>query len=231
MFGKIKPERGRALVHSLKLELYGLQKLSLYTLFRRNCQQNPDDPWEVRKQRGLRAKGINCEFSRNGTCSCKPACSGDPQLSWSYGGGNLGLNRLYGYLVQRVGGILVLHGADYCTVGGWASRTQQPSGCRHDKLPGGILMLCSVAFLGEREMYLQGKPVLLKKWLERRLPARGGEGSVVPPPLEAPQFGKEQQIDRHKEITFSFYTVTGCQRGLVADPRCSQRGRRTKRWD
>ena len=38
-------------------------------------------------------------------------CFGDPQLGWSYGGGNLGVVRPHGYLVQRVGAFLVLrHG-------------------------------------------------------------------------------------------------------------------------
>ena len=40
---------------------------------------------------------------RKGICSRRPACSCDPQLGWSYGGGNLGLIRPRGYLAQCVG--------------------------------------------------------------------------------------------------------------------------------
>ena len=47
-----------------------------------------------------------------GVCSRRPACSGDPKLRWSYGGGQPGLSRLDGYLVQRVDAFLVLHCAE-----------------------------------------------------------------------------------------------------------------------
>ena len=45
-------------------------------------------------------------------CSRRPACSVDPQLRWSYGGGHPRLNRPHGYLVQRMGAFLVLHFAE-----------------------------------------------------------------------------------------------------------------------
>ena len=47
-----------------------------------------------------------------GICSRRPACSGDPELRWSYGGGHPGLNQPHGYLVQCVGAFLVLHCAE-----------------------------------------------------------------------------------------------------------------------
>ena len=86
--------------------------MSWYTLIGPSYQHKSAHPlWEVGKQRGLRVKGLNSDFRRDGTCSRRPACSGDPQLGWSYGGGNLGLIRPHGYLVRRVGVFLVLHGA------------------------------------------------------------------------------------------------------------------------
>ena len=47
-----------------------------------------------------------------GTRSRRAACSGDPQLRWSYVGGQPRLNRRHGYLVQCVGASLVLHCAE-----------------------------------------------------------------------------------------------------------------------
>ena len=140
--------------------------LSWYTLIRPTCQHmSAERPWEVRKQRGRRIKCLS-ELRRDGTCSRRPACSGDPQSGCLYGGGNLRLNGLHWYLVQRVGALLVLLRADYCTVGGWGSRTHQPLGCRHDKRRGGIPMIPSDAFLGEGEVYLRGERILLKDWPE-----------------------------------------------------------------
>ena len=45
-------------------------------------------------------------------CSRRPACYGEAELRWWYGGGHSGLNQPHGYLVQRVGAFLVLHFAD-----------------------------------------------------------------------------------------------------------------------
>ena len=92
-----------------------------------------------------------------------PACSGDLQLGWSDGGGNPGLNRPNGYVVQHLGTFLVLGLADYCTAGGCGSRTHLPLGCKPDKRPGAILMNPSVAFFGEGELYLLGEPILLQE--------------------------------------------------------------------
>ena len=47
---------------------------------------------------------------------------------------------------------------------GWSSRTQQPLGCKQDMPPGGILLIPSVAFLGEGEVYLWGEPILRQEW-------------------------------------------------------------------
>ena len=81
-------------------------KLSWHTLSRASRQyEGAHSPCEVIKQRGMRVKGLNCELRRDRICARRPASSGDPQFGWSYGGGNLGLIRLHGYLVQR----LVLH--------------------------------------------------------------------------------------------------------------------------
>ena len=78
-----------------------------------SCQhKSAHPPLEVREQRGLRVKGLNCEFRREGICSRRPACSGDLQLGWSYGGGQPGLIRLHGSLVQRSGAVMVLRCAD-----------------------------------------------------------------------------------------------------------------------
>ena len=47
-----------------------------------------------------------------GICSRRQACSGDPELRWSYGAGHRGLNQPHGYLVEHVGPFLVLHCAE-----------------------------------------------------------------------------------------------------------------------
>ena len=70
-------------------------------------------PGRLEKKRGLRVKGLTCEFRGDRKCSRRPACSGDQQFGCSYGGGNLGLIRPHGYLVNRVGAFLVLHCGDY----------------------------------------------------------------------------------------------------------------------
>ena len=49
------------------------------------------------------------------------------------------------------------------TLGGWGNRTQRPFSRRQDKRPGGIPMICSVAFLGAGAVYLQGEPILLQE--------------------------------------------------------------------
>ena len=51
-------------------------------------------------------------------------------------------------------------------MGGRDKRTHRPLGCKQDKRPRGIPMIPSVAFLGEREVYLRGEPVLLQEWPE-----------------------------------------------------------------
>ena len=94
------------------------------------------------------------------------SCSGDPQLGWSYGEGNLGLIRPHGYLVPRLGAFLVLHCAHQCMVGGQGSSTPRPLGCNHDKRLGGIAMIPSVAFLSDGEVYLWREPILLQEWPE-----------------------------------------------------------------
>ena len=59
-------------------------------------------------------------------------------------------------------------------MGGWGSRTHRPLGCKHDKRPGRILMILSVVFLGEGEVYLQGEPILLQEWPEGDFEHDGG---------------------------------------------------------
>ena len=74
--------------------------LSWYTLMRPSCQyRSAHRPWEVGKQRGLPVKGLKREFQRDRICSRRPGCSGDPQLGWSYGGGNVVLIQPHGYLL------------------------------------------------------------------------------------------------------------------------------------
>ena len=141
--------------------------MSWHTLSRPSCQhKSAHRPWEAREQWGLLVEGLNCGFQRDGICSRRPLCSGDPQLGWSYGGGTPGPIRSHGDLVHRVGAFLVLHFADYCMVGGWSNRTHRPLGCNHNRRAGGIPMIRSVAFLGEGEVYLRGKPILLQQWPE-----------------------------------------------------------------
>ena len=61
-----------------------------------------------------------------GICSRRPPCSGDPQLRWSYGSWQPGLNRPHGYLVQRVDAFLVLHCAGNVSSGvGALGRTNE----------------------------------------------------------------------------------------------------------
>ena len=49
-------------------------------------------------------------------------------------------------------------------LGGLSHRTHGPLGCRHDKRPGGIPVILSIAFLGEGELYLRGEPTLRQEW-------------------------------------------------------------------
>ena len=87
--------------------------MSWHTLSRPSCQQkSAHRSWEVKKQRELRVKFPKCQVKRDGICSRRPGCSGDPQLGLSYGRGNLGLIGPHGYLVQRVDTFLVLHHAE-----------------------------------------------------------------------------------------------------------------------
>ena len=51
-------------------------------------------------------------------------------------------------------------------MGGRGNRTYRPLTCRQDNRPCGIPMISSVAFLGEGEVYLRVKPILLQEWPE-----------------------------------------------------------------
>ena len=51
-------------------------------------------------------------------------------------------------------------------IGDWGNSTQQPWGWKQDKRPGGIPVVCSVAFLGKGGVYLQEEPILLQEWPE-----------------------------------------------------------------
>ena len=82
LFGKLIPIGGQCEYNHRNWSSTAVLYLSWYTLIRFSCQHNSAHrPWEVRKQRGLRVKGLNCEFPfGGGICLRKPACSGDPQL-------------------------------------------------------------------------------------------------------------------------------------------------------
>ena len=109
VFGNPIPIEGGIWYNYCNWSPTGVLNLSSYTLIRSSCQhKSAHRPWEVRRHRGLRVKGLNCEFQWEGICSRRPACSGDPQLRWSYEGGHPGLNRPSEYLVQRVGAFLIL---------------------------------------------------------------------------------------------------------------------------
>ena len=167
-----------------------------------------------------------------GICSRRLACSGDPQLGWSYGGGYPRLNRPHGYLDQRVGAFLVLHCAEnvWCEAGTigrtnhWVAnkisglvvfrRTSVllPPWCGGAVPPGGANTPAGVA--------------------RRRFPKARGDVWGLPPPPEACNLlssVRHNKRDRHKDISFSSSAWTESQQGLVAGPRCSQRGR-NKRW-
>ena len=51
-------------------------------------------------------------------------------------------------------------------MGTWGSRTHRALGCKQAKGPGSILMIPSVAFLAEGEVYLRKEPLLLQGWPE-----------------------------------------------------------------
>ena len=110
MFGAQNPIKDRSQYIHRNCSSTGVLSLSWHALSRPGCQhKTAHRPSEVRKQRGLRVMGLKCEFLREGMCSHRPACSGDPQLGWSYGDGHPRLIRSHGYLVQHVGAFLVLH--------------------------------------------------------------------------------------------------------------------------
>ena len=67
LFGKPIPIGGGCQYNHGNWSSTGVLNLSWYTLMRSSCQHNSaHHPWEVRKQRGSRVKGLNCESQSGG---------------------------------------------------------------------------------------------------------------------------------------------------------------------
>ena len=124
-------------------------------------------------------------LNQRGIFSGRPACSGDPELRWTYGGEHPRLNRPHGYLVQRVGAFLVLH----CAENAWwqAGAIGRTDRWAANKISGLVVFRRSSVFRlpGCGGSVRPGGANTLAGVARRRLATGGGDVWGSPPPPEA----------------------------------------------